>query len=143
MADDDEAGGAETDILLEVELPELILERIEKKCRQVDKLLSISRIPDALKAALADPPLNTRDDSCKVSNWVVVRKVLLAVRDVDAALEGMSPESSNVLMKYLYKGLETGDRALCEQCLKIHEKLTTMAGQGCILRAITDRRHTV
>ncbi|GAY54957.1 hypothetical protein CUMW_160770 [Citrus unshiu] len=40
--------------------------------------------------------------------------------------------------RYLYRGLSTGDRPTCDQCLRIHEKLTEKAGLGCILRCLAD-----
>ena len=45
--------------------------------------------------------------------------------------------------RYLYRGLSTGDRPTCDQCLKIHEKLTEKAGLGCILRSLADTVNTV
>lgn len=45
--------------------------------------------------------------------------------------------------RYLYRGLSTGDRPTCDQCLRIHEKLTERAGHGCILRFLTDTVNTV
>ncbi|KAL6005092.1 hypothetical protein ACLOJK_005653 [Asimina triloba] len=44
---------------------------------------------------------------------------------------------------YLYRGLATGDRPTCDQCLRIHEKLTERAGLGCILRCLADTVNTV
>ncbi|KAH7511638.1 hypothetical protein JRO89_XSUnG0187200 [Xanthoceras sorbifolium] len=44
---------------------------------------------------------------------------------------------------YLYRGLSTGDRPTCDQCLRIHEKLTERAGLGCILRCLADTGNTV
>ncbi|KAM7516325.1 hypothetical protein LguiA_005908 [Lonicera macranthoides] len=35
-------------------------------------------------------------------------------------------------------GLSTRDRPTCDQCLRIHEKLTQRAGLGCILRSLSD-----
>lgn len=45
--------------------------------------------------------------------------------------------------RYLYRGLSTGDRPTCDQCLRIHEKLTEKAGLGCILRSLADTINTV
>ncbi|KAH9655908.1 actin-related protein 2/3 complex subunit 5A [Citrus sinensis] len=50
---------------------------------------------------------------------------------------------SPVLSWYLYRGLSTGDRPTCDQCLRIHEKLTEKAGLGCILRCLADTVNTV
>ena len=50
-------------------------------------------------------------------------------------------------MKYLYKGLALGGTRAgaaeginCAVLLLRHEKLTQVAGTGCIMRVMTDRR---
>lgn len=48
-----------------------------------------------------------------------------------------------MIYRYLYRGLSTGDRPTCDQCLRIHEKLTEKAGLGCILRCLADTVNTV
>ncbi|KAE9602080.1 hypothetical protein Lalb_Chr13g0304551 [Lupinus albus] len=61
----------------------------------------------------------------------------------------MLPQPFSVLKRllfghrYLYRGLATGDRPTCDQCLRLHEKLTEKAGLGCILRFLTDTVNTV
>jgi hypothetical protein len=49
----------------------------------------------------------------------------------------------HIFHRYLYRGLSTGDRPTCDQCLRIHEKLTEKAGMGCILRSLADTVNTV
>ncbi|KAM7511519.1 hypothetical protein LguiB_010394 [Lonicera macranthoides] len=41
---------------------------------------------------------------------------------------------------YLYQGLSTGDRPTCDQCLRIHKKLTQKAGLRCIVRSLSDTK---
>ncbi|KAG5538711.1 hypothetical protein RHGRI_019315 [Rhododendron griersonianum] len=67
------------------------------------------------------------------------------VEALKTALEGSPPKTRDERCKvlYLYRGLSTGDRPTCDQCLRIHEKLTEKAGLGCILRSLSDTMNTV
>lgn len=47
------------------------------------------------------------------------------------------------ICRYLYRGLATGDRSTCDQCLRLHEKLTEKGGMGCIMRALVDTWNVV
>nr|GMD88999.1 actin-related protein 2/3 complex subunit 5A [Ipomoea batatas]GMD93661.1 actin-related protein 2/3 complex subunit 5A [Ipomoea batatas] len=67
----------------------------------------------------------------------------MAIKDLDSLFSSLDPEYYDILMKYLYRGLSTGDRPTCDQCLRIHEKLTEKAGLGCILRCLADTENTV
>ncbi|XP_010463234.1 PREDICTED: actin-related protein 2/3 complex subunit 5B-like isoform X1 [Camelina sativa] len=98
---------------------------------------------EALKTALDDSPPKTLDERCKSANWIVVHKVIMAIRDIDGMLNALGAEYYDILMKYLYRGLSTGDESTCDQCLMIHEKLTERAGLGCILRCLSDTTNTV
>ncbi|EFJ06624.1 hypothetical protein SELMODRAFT_153217 [Selaginella moellendorffii] len=120
-----------------------IIARIEHKAPQMERLLRLSRNSEALKVALEDPPTRTKDERCKSANWILVHQALMACKDVDALFATLDPEYYDILMKYVYRGLATGDRTTCDQCLRIHEKLTDRAGMGCIMRAIADTWNVV
>uniref|UniRef100_A0A0E0R9Q3 Actin-related protein 2/3 complex subunit 5 n=1 Tax=Oryza rufipogon TaxID=4529 RepID=A0A0E0R9Q3_ORYRU len=122
---------------------EAIISRIEQKSCKIETLLKQSKPVEALKTALEGTPLKTRDERCKSANWIVVHRAMMAIRDVDGMFNSLDPEYYDILMKYLYRGLSTGDRPTCDQCLKIHEKLTEKAGLGCILRSLADTVNTV
>ncbi|KAL8228022.1 hypothetical protein R6Q57_015606 [Mikania cordata] len=98
---------------------------------------------EALKTALEGSPPKTKDERYKSANWIVVHKALMAIKTVDLMISILDPEYYDILMKYLYRGLSTGDGPTCDQCLKIHEKLAQKAGLGCILRALSDTVKTV
>ncbi|KAB5526824.1 hypothetical protein DKX38_020671 [Salix brachista] len=70
-------------------------------------------------------------------------RALMAIKDLDSLFSALDPEYYDILMKYLYRGLSTGDRPTCDQCLRIHERLTEKAGLGCILRSLADTVNTV
>lgn len=127
----------------EAENLEAIITRIEQKSRKVESLLKQSKPVDALRTALEGAPTNTKDERCKSANWIVVHRAMMAIKDVDGMFLSLDPEYYDILMKYLYRGLATGDRPTCDQCLRIHEKLTERAGLGCILRCLTDTVNTV
>ncbi|XP_011031834.1 PREDICTED: actin-related protein 2/3 complex subunit 5A-like isoform X1 [Populus euphratica] len=128
---------------------EAIITRIEHKTRKIESLLKQGRPVEALKTALEGSPPKTRDERCKSANWIVVHRALMAIKDVDSLFSALDPEYYDILMndiiihRYLYRGLSTGDRPTCDQCLRIHEKLTEKAGLGCILRSLADTVNTV
>jgi hypothetical protein len=66
----------------------------------------------------------------------VVIKALCAVpeKDIPATIDGLSEAEHDILMKYLYRGLEGTDSNA--QLLKWHGALTEKAGLGCIMRAL-------
>ncbi|KAG8391545.1 hypothetical protein BUALT_Bualt01G0198800 [Buddleja alternifolia] len=136
---------------------EAIITRIEHKSRKIESLLKQYKPVEALKTALEGSPPMTKDERCKViyiyiyiyisfsvsANWIVVHRAIMAIKDVDSLFSSLDAEYYDVLMKYLYRGLSTGDRPTCDQCLRIHEKLTERAGLGCILRSLADKVNTV
>ncbi|KAL8142238.1 hypothetical protein V2J09_015270 [Rumex salicifolius] len=131
------------DDFVEAKNAEAIILRIEQKSRKIESLLKQYKPVEALKTALEGAVAITKDERCKSANWIVVHRALMATKDVDGMLLSLEPEYYDILMKYLYRGLSTGDRPTCDQCLKIHEKLTQKAGLGCILRCLTDTENTV
>ncbi|PWA58170.1 ARP2/3 complex 16 kDa subunit (p16-Arc) [Artemisia annua] len=48
----------------------------------------------------------------------------MAIKDVDLMFSSLDPEYYDIRTKYLYRGLSVGDHSTCDQCLRIHEKLT-------------------
>ncbi|XP_054783424.1 actin-related protein 2/3 complex subunit 5A-like [Prosopis cineraria] len=128
---------------VEADNAEAIMIRIEHKTRKIESLLKQYKPVEALKTALEGAHAMTRDERCKSAHWIVVHRALMAIKDVDGMLSSLDPEYYDILMKYLYKGLATGDRPTCDQCLRIHEKLTEKAGFGCILRYLADTVNTV
>ncbi|KAL2892546.1 Actin-related protein 2/3 complex subunit 5A [Bienertia sinuspersici] len=128
---------------IEADNAEAIITRIEHKSRKIESLLKQFKPVEALKTALEGSATITKDDRCKSANWIAVHRAIMAIKDVDGMLLSLDSEYHDILMKYLYKGLSTGDRPTCEQCLRIHEKLTQRAGLGCILRCLADTQNTV
>ena len=71
----------------------------------------------------------------KLSAKVVI-KAICAVpeKDVSAVLETLSELEHDILMKYLYRALESTESNA--QLLRWHGALTEKAGLGCIMRAL-------
>ena len=106
----------------------------------VESLLRSKRVGDALRDSLADPPVASKDLELKSKNTVIVLKVIAAVEDrqIDEVLGALSPDACDVLMKYIYKGLESPEQS--SQLLKWHAKLLDKAGLGSIVRVMADRK---
>ncbi|KAG9070212.1 hypothetical protein KI688_009546 [Linnemannia hyalina] len=96
----------------------------------------------ALSTSLQNPPYGAPFHAAKARNTQTVMEVLnsIKVSDVPQLVKSLSPEEQDVLMKYLYAGMATPEQNNSGHLLAWHEKLTEVAGQGCIVRVITDRR---
>lgn len=101
----------------------------------------------ALQLALADPPYATRTESVKVASYEVVAKCMHALKDseIAAAVGALSIDECGVLMKYLYRGMGTpnGDSAKYSSLLKWHPIVLKKAGQGSIVRVISEVKETL
>jgi len=97
-------------------------------------------VPQTLKTALTDPPVNTKDQKCKEINAETVFSAINSVKesDIDNVLGVLSDDDIDILMKYIYKGLaEANNSGLM---LKWHEKIFDKQGLGCIVRTLVERR---
>jgi actin related protein 2/3 complex subunit 5 len=72
-----------------------------------------------------------------MSAKVVVKAIgTVPEKDVGAVIDSLTGDEKDVLMKYLYRGLEEAES--CNQLLKWHGILTERAGSGCIMRALSE-----
>lgn len=62
----------------------------------------------------------------------------LTESEISGLVEGLDMESSDVLMKYVFKFM--GKSSNCGTMLKLHAQIVEKAGLGCIVRAMTDRK---
>ena len=108
----------------------------------VTQALRSSKPVEALRLALQDAPLASKDASLKQANYELILSALQSVAQSDdpirAFLENCDANSADVLMKYLYRGLRTPENSAI--FLKVHAMLLEKAGMGCIVRAIVDRK---
>merc|ERR1711907_364316 len=91
----------------------------------------------ALKIAISDPPYGTKNNAIRARSAALVTKVLVNIKekDLDGVIARFSPAEQDVLMKYVYRGLEPGDNST--HLLKVHEVITKRAGVGCICRVLS------
>jgi len=139
------------DVLLEAELvepdprdPATILADAKSKSSQVRGFLSKGDIAGGLAVLLADAPYGPNVEDAKAVTFSAVVLILNSTKstDIPSIVRALSQDSQDTLMKYLYKGMAIqGDSEITPSVLLTwHEKLTDVAGTGCIVRVMTDRR---
>lgn len=113
---------------------------LDARKAEVDRLLQGSQGAQAVVKSLEDPPFATRSEALKNANIDIVLSALAAVSDANIAgvVDGLSEDQCDVLMKYVYKGLEKGENS--GSLFKWHAKVQSKAGLGSIVRAMTDRK---
>ncbi|KAG8703005.1 hypothetical protein FRC09_004401 [Ceratobasidium sp. 395] len=143
----------EEDVLLATDLydpdprgPDGALAEAKAKVGQVRTALSKGDTQGALSLILADPPYGSDAEEAKAVTTSSVLLVLASTKatDIPNTLRSLEPEQHDTLMKYLYKGMAMQNDGNAEVnssvLLAWHEKLTELAGTGCIVRVMTDRR---
>ncbi|KIY74185.1 arp2/3 complex subunit [Cylindrobasidium torrendii FP15055 ss-10] len=138
------------DVLQEHELyepdsrdPAAVLDDARAKQTSVRSALNKGDTVSALSLALSDYPFGLNVDDAKVIALQVVLSILNTTKstDIPNVLKALTPEQHDVLMKYIYKGMaSSGSDVNGNILLDWHEKLTEIAGLGCIVRTMTDRK---
>lgn len=113
---------------------------VKARAAGVRTLLAQRKNEEAVRAALEDPPLLSRSDAVKDENAQTVLAALLACNkgETQRAVDALGPELEDALMKYLARFL--GMPAQSAAVLDWHQKLVAKAGQGCVMRAFTERK---
>lgn len=98
----------------------------------------------ALSVILDNAPYGPKVDEAKVLTLQTLLTILNTTKatEITGVIKSLSQDSQDTLMKYLYKGMAMpgwGDIS-GSVLLGWHEKLTEVAGVGCIVRTMTDRR---
>ncbi|KAF8557706.1 actin-related protein ARPC5 [Imleria badia] len=139
------------DVLQETELydpdprdPAQVLGDTKQKQLAVRSALNKGDITGALNVALDGPPYGPNVEEAKNLALQTVVSVLNSTKstDVPTVLRSLSQDEQDTLMKYIYKGMGMpgwGDVS-GSVLLGWHEKLTEIAGTGCIVRVMTDRK---
>ncbi|PPQ64123.1 hypothetical protein CVT24_008734 [Panaeolus cyanescens] len=139
------------DVLHESELydadprsPAEVLDDVRQRQGAVRSLLAKNDISGALSVILENAPYGPNVDDAKNLNLQTLLTVLNTTKSTDITniIKTLSPDAQDTLMKYLYKGMGLpgwGDIS-GSVLLGWHEKLTEVAGVGCIVRTMTDRR---
>ncbi|TFK69206.1 arp2/3 complex 16 kDa subunit [Pluteus cervinus] len=139
------------DILHETELydsdprdPSQVLSDARQKQVAVRTALARSDIVGALSSILDSPPYGPGVDEAKDLTLQTLLTILNTTKaaEIPGVVKALSQDEQDTLMKYLYKGMAMpgwGDIS-GSVLLGWHEKLTEIAGTGCIVRVMTDRR---
>ncbi|KAK7469180.1 arp2/3 complex subunit [Stygiomarasmius scandens] len=98
----------------------------------------------ALSIVLENAPYGPTMEDAKILSLQTLMTILNSTKatEIPTAVKSLSQDSQDALMKYLYKGMAlTGSGDMnASVLLTWHEKLTEVAGTGCIVRTMTDRR---
>ncbi|GAM20260.1 hypothetical protein SAMD00019534_034350 [Acytostelium subglobosum LB1] len=114
---------------------------IQARQTEISKLMNQGKPTDALPIALQDPPIHTKTQAIKDQNATAVIGVLSAIKekDVDGCVNQLDDDQLDILMKYIYRGLATGDNNSAI-FFKWYEATLKKSGMGCVVRAISERK---
>ncbi|RXK35997.1 arp2/3 complex 16 kDa subunit [Tremella mesenterica] len=109
------------------------------------KLINRGDIAGALNQILTDPPYGEGMEEARNLTTQALLLILNSTRatDIPGILKNLKQDQQDRLMAYLYKGMAAlgqGADISGSVLLTWHEKLTEVAGVGCIVRVMTDRR---
>ncbi|KAI1795403.1 arp2/3 complex 16 kDa subunit [Ganoderma leucocontextum] len=124
--------------------PAQALDDTRQNAAAVRSSLSRNDYVGALTLVLGNAPYGPSVEEAKNLNLQTLVSILNSTKgtDIPGIVKALSPDAQDTLMKYLYKGMALpgwGDVS-GSVLLGWHEKLTEVAGTGCIVRAMTDRR---
>ncbi|KAK9449872.1 actin-related protein 2/3 complex subunit 5 [Limtongia smithiae] len=123
-------------------LPPVSVSDIQAFGQSIRGLLSRGDHVGALTAALDQPPY-TSTPEVKNIHLATVLDILATIKTVDMSkiVDKLSPEQRDTLIKYLYKGMGVPEtHGVSGVLLAWFEKVTDIAGQGAIVRYLSDRR---
>jgi len=124
--------------------PAQVLDEARQRQAAVRSSLAKSDVSGALSVILDNAPYGPNVDEAKVLTLQTLLTILNTTKatEITGVIKSLSQDSQDTLMKYLYKGMAMpgwGDIS-GSVLLGWHEKLTEVAGVGCIVRTMTDRR---
>ncbi|CEG80218.1 Putative Actin-related protein 2/3 complex subunit 5 [Rhizopus microsporus] len=141
----DEDAYTQDEILAEFETglgPEEVNNATQTRNTDVRNFISRGDLNNALTRALEDPPYGRHLEAAKTESTKMIAEVLNMFRagDISDIVKSLNHEQQDVLMKYIYAGLSKPELYNSSVLLTWHEKLTEVAGNGCIVRVMTDKR---
>ncbi|CAH1991279.1 unnamed protein product [Acanthoscelides obtectus] len=109
---------------------------------EVNVLLQKGKLLDALRTVLVNAPVGVKNPQVKENALALALKVILSIKtsQIDDILNALDRELLDTLMKYVYKGFENPSEGSSGHLLLWHEKIYNIAGVGCIVRVLADRR---
>ncbi|KAL9656264.1 hypothetical protein ABK040_007878 [Willaertia magna] len=117
------------------------LTQITTREKEVRNLVTGGKWVDAMKKALENPPINAKNKETKKKSADVVAVVLTNIKETDISkvVDSLDHDELDVLMKYIYRVLETGEYE-SKTIFKWHEKVLEKGGMGSIVRVLTERK---
>ena len=105
-----------------------------------NQALNAGRGSTVIGTVLANSIVGCKNPSIKDRNAEVMMRLLTCVKEsgVKAIVDTLNEDQIDVLMKYVYRLLATGENS--NILLKWHECAFEKGGLGCIVRAICERR---
>ncbi|MBW0559116.1 hypothetical protein O181_098831 [Austropuccinia psidii MF-1] len=125
--------------------PEEMLADAQSKTAQARAFLARGDVGSALKLLLSSPPYGPTSstlDTAKSLTLSSIIEILSSTRtsEISSVIQSFDQSEQDWLMKYIYKGMSLIGDSNSAVLLNWHEKLTELAGTGCIVRVMTDRR---
>eukprot|EP00041_Stephanoeca_diplocostata_P006107 m.75638 g.75638 ORF g.75638 m.75638 type:complete len:154 (-) comp16180_c0_seq1:284-745(-) len=110
----------------------------ESKCRE---LLNSQDKEQALKLSINSPPIGA-DASLRERAHRVVMDCVTSFKstEIASAVKLLKPEEQDVLMKYIYRGMESSEERSANALLSWHGAIVKEAGLGSIVRVLADRK---
>jgi len=114
-----------------------IVDQNEAICNE--KLMG-GRAAEAIPEVLTNNIIGCKDQGLKDRMNEVMHRLLTSMKEagIKSVVDGLDTDQLDVLMKYIYRLLETGKD--CQILLKWHEVVYAKGGDGCIVRVICERR---
>eukprot|EP00161_Ancyromonas_sigmoides_P001676 TRINITY_DN11436_c0_g1_i1.p2 TRINITY_DN11436_c0_g1~~TRINITY_DN11436_c0_g1_i1.p2 ORF type:complete len:162 (+),score=68.05 TRINITY_DN11436_c0_g1_i1:57-488(+) len=140
MADEERDEGFEEEAT-NADLIAQLTQSAQARAKDVEGMLASSNIAGALARSLEDPPCDAKsDDTPKNLSAEAVARVLAQVKEpeIKKYLGGLDAAQRDLLMKYVYRALRLNLNA--GHMFKWHAEIVAVAGVGCIVRAMADRK---
>ncbi|KIY48592.1 ARP2/3 complex 16 kDa subunit (p16-Arc) [Fistulina hepatica ATCC 64428] len=124
--------------------PAQVLDEAKQRQAAVRSALAKNDVSEALTIALENAPYGPNVEDAKTLTLHTIVMILNTTKssEIPAVIRSLPQDAQDTLMKYIYKGMAMpgwGD-VNSATLLGWHEKLTEVAGTGCIVRTMTDRR---
>ncbi|CAG2104073.1 unnamed protein product [Medioppia subpectinata] len=110
--------------------------------KEVSTLMNAGKHSEALKVMLNNSAINTKNSVMKDNAFALVLQILMSIRvtDIDKAVDTLSTDQIDVLMKYIYRGFESPTDGSSAHLLIWHQKAYDKGGVGAIVRVLTDKK---
>jgi len=108
---------------------------------EVNSLLTKDKYQEALIYVLNNAPVHSRNLAVKNKALGLVVRVLTSYKgDQEACVKSLDQPMLDVLMKYIYRGMEEPSDNSSAALLTWHQKVFAIGGLGSIMRVMTDRK---